>query len=88
MEILQLDKPDTGYDRSLDSKHVSLQGKEELLAHSSSGNLHERCFHDIFLLCKRVLKPRYCSCVPGRYRTCGRIPWNLHPRNEETDSIM
>ena len=34
-----------------------LQGKEELLAHSSSGNLHERCFHDIFLLCKRVLKP-------------------------------
>ena len=62
--------------------------KEELLDHSSSGNLHERCFHDIFLLCKRVLKPRYCSCVPGRYRTCGRIPWNLHPRNEETDSIM
>ena len=51
MEILQLDKPDTGYDRSLDSKHVPLQGKEELLAHSSSGNLHERCFHDIFLRC-------------------------------------
>ena len=51
-------------------------------------NLHERCFHDIFLLCKRVLKPRYCSCVPGRYRTCGCIPWNLHPCNEETDSIM
>ena len=31
MEILQLDQPDAGYDRSVDSKYVSVPREEELL---------------------------------------------------------
>ena len=54
MEILQLDKPDTCYDRSVDSKYVSVPREEELLDHSGAGNIHECSFHDIFLLCRRV----------------------------------
>ena len=42
-----------------------------------------------FFCAKECFKPRYCSCVPGRYRNFAVVfLWNLHPRNEETDSIM
>ena len=54
MEILQLDKPDTCNDRSVDSKYVSVPREEELLDHSGTGNIYECSFHDLFLLRRRV----------------------------------
>ena len=61
-------------------------GLAEIMKNGQSAAIYDVCQKTMGG--KRVLKPRYYSCVPGRYRTCGRIPWNLHPRNEETDSIM
>ena len=50
--IFQLDKPDFSNDRFVDSKYVSVPREEELLDHSSSCNIYERRFHDLFLLCR------------------------------------
>ena len=49
---IQLDKPDFSNDRFMDSKYVSVPREEELLDHSSSCNIYECRFHDLFLLCR------------------------------------
>ena len=44
LALLQLDQPDSGYDRSVGSFHVPLPGEEELLDHRCACYLHERSF--------------------------------------------
>lgn len=88
MEILQLDKPDAGYDRSVDSKYVSVPREEELLDHSGTGNIHECSFHDLFLLCRRVSGIFYEGCLSGRNYPGSSIPWNLYPCDKETNESI
>ena len=83
MEILQLDKPDTCNDRSVDSKYVSVPREEELLDHSSSCNIYECRFHDLFLLRRRVSGTFYEGCLSGRNYPGSSIPWNLYPCDKE-----
>lgn len=88
MEILQLDKLDTGYDRSVDSKYVSVPREEELLDHSGTGNIYECSFHDLFLLCRRVSGTFYEGCLSGRNYSGSSIPWNLYPCYKETNESI
>ena len=88
MEILQLDKPDTCNDRSVDSKYVSVPREEELLDHSGTGNIYECSFHDLFLLRRRVSGTFYEGCLSGRNYPGSSIPWNLYPCDKETNESI
>ena len=81
----QLDKPDTGYDCSVDSKYVSVPRRR--ITGSQQYRQHYECsFHDLFLLCRRVSGTFYEGCLSGRnYRSS--IP-ESYPCDKETDESI
>ena len=57
----------------------------ELLDHSSSGNIYERGFCNLFHLCRRVSGIIYSSSLSGRYYICSIIPGYFYPCDKEAD---
>ena len=76
-EILLLEQPDTGYDRPVGRKRISVPQKTFLLAHRPSGHLHVGCILHLYSHGKGRLPALHRHRLSCRHHLCCSVPGNL-----------